>query len=111
VGYRRFTNERLLLQGHFPSIRLPGVILVEAMAQTGGRACPRWTFARKPLLFASVDKVKFRRQVRQATSALRGPEPPRLSQDGQAIGQGLRGDELAAEAEWMVLAAPKEAAK
>ncbi|MCE5334884.1 MAG: 3-hydroxyacyl-ACP dehydratase FabZ, partial [Desulfobacteraceae bacterium] len=56
-------------QGHFPSNPImPGVLIVEAMAQTGGvLALSRMVKGYKrnaPIYFMGLDKVRFRKPVR-----------------------------------------------
>jgi 3-hydroxyacyl-[acyl-carrier-protein] dehydratase len=59
------TGEEAFFAGHFPGRpTLPGVLMLEALAQAGAIAAlqdPR--FAGKLLLFGGVDKARFRRQV------------------------------------------------
>ena len=53
-------------QGHFPeSPVMPGVLLIEGMAQTAGAICVHALKARRPKLvyFMTVDKAKFRKPV------------------------------------------------
>src|SRR5690554_7691222 len=67
VSEHIFTEDEFFFEGHFPEYPVvPGVILVETMAQAGGAALSyQKTFAEGSLFFlATVDKVKFRRQVR-----------------------------------------------
>ncbi|CAN2533210.1 3-hydroxyacyl-[acyl-carrier-protein]+dehydratase+FabZ [Methylocapsa aurea] len=66
VGIKNVTFNEPQFQGHFPENPVfPGVLLVEAMAQTAGviavRAQPPG-FARK-VFFTTIDKAKFRRPV------------------------------------------------
>jgi len=53
--------------GHFPGVPvMPGVLMVEAMAQAGAVLAARtgaFDPARQVLLLMTIDKVKFRRQV------------------------------------------------
>ena len=102
-----FTEDEFFFPGHFPEYPVvPGVILVETMAQAGGAALSyQKTFAEGSLFFlATVDKVKFRRQVRPNDTVrmeiknLR-VSPKMIKQSGKAY----VGDEVAAEAEWMCL--------
>ncbi len=64
-GVKTVSANDPILQGHFPGRPLmPGVLLIEAMAQVG--ACALMTQPEnegKLAVFAGVDKVKFKRQV------------------------------------------------
>jgi len=64
---KKITGKEYFFPGHFPGNPLmPGVLLVEAMAQTGGiLVLNQLPEARGKLtLFLGIDKVRFRRQVR-----------------------------------------------
>lgn len=65
VGIKNVTFNEPHFQGHFPGRPImPGVLIVEAMAQVGGVVltqlpnCPDGLF-----MFAGIDKVRFRRPV------------------------------------------------
>ena len=59
------TGDEPFFSGHFPGRpTLPGVLMLEALAQTGAIAALQdERFAGKLLLFGGVDKARFRRQV------------------------------------------------
>lgn len=64
-GIWRLTGEEPFFQGHFPGRPLlPGVLMVEAMAQLGGIALlTDERYAGGLALFGGIDKARFRRQV------------------------------------------------
>ena len=65
VGLKNVTYNESFFQGHFPTEPImPGVLLIEALAQTGAVLIyNKGSNKNKLVLFAGVDKVKFRRQV------------------------------------------------
>ena len=66
VGIKNVTYNEPQFQGHFPaSPVMPGVLLIEGMAQTAGAICVHSMKSRAPKLvyFMTVDKVKFRKPV------------------------------------------------
>ncbi|HVA74198.1 MAG TPA: 3-hydroxyacyl-ACP dehydratase FabZ [Acidimicrobiales bacterium] len=64
-GVWRLTGDEAFFSGHFPGRpTLPGVLMVEALAQLGGIALLADERYRGKLpLFGGVDKARFRRQV------------------------------------------------
>jgi 3-hydroxyacyl-[acyl-carrier-protein] dehydratase len=64
-GYKNITFNEPVFQGHFPGNPvLPGVYMIEAMAQLGGAVVLEpGEFSRKIPYLAGIDKAKFRRPV------------------------------------------------
>lgn len=64
VGIKNVTFNEPHFQGHFPSRPImPGVLIVEAMAQVGGVVLTQLPGFKGLCLFAGIDKVRFRRPV------------------------------------------------
>ena len=66
VGIKNVTINEPFFQGHFPGRPvMPGVLLLEGMAQTAGAMCSITRGAGAPRLvyFMTIDKAKFRRPV------------------------------------------------
>ncbi len=64
-GYKNITINEPFFQGHFPDYPvMPGVLILEALAQLGAVAVLDSEENRGKLaLFTGIDKVRFRRQV------------------------------------------------
>ena len=66
VASRVFKDDEFFFQGHFPGNPIvPGVIIVEALAQTAGVIVSEslTEYDKKSVLFMSVNKAKFRKPV------------------------------------------------
>ncbi len=118
VGYKNVTMNEPHFQGHFPGTPImPGVTIVEAMAQTAGvMVGVALDQMDKDMLiyFMSIDNCKFRRKVvpgdvlRMDLKTVRGKPGGKIWKfSGVATVEG----EMAAEAEFMaMLDLPKEGA-
>jgi len=111
IAKHKFTENEYFFKGHFPEYPVvPGVILVETMAQSGGAGLRKINKLGDDALFffASVDKVKFRRQVRPGDEVRSEVVNLRVSPNMiKQKGKAYVGDELAVEAEWMCLVGKK----
>ena len=66
IGNRIFLEDEYFFKGHFPNMPIvPGVILIESMAQTAGIVVSKKyeNYNEKSVLFMSVSKAKFRKPV------------------------------------------------
>jgi beta-hydroxyacyl-[acyl carrier protein] dehydratase FabZ len=108
TGIKNVTINEPQFTGHFPAVPvMPGVLMVEAMAQTAAvMVGVSLDMADRELLvyFMGIDKVRFRRKVgpgdvlRLEVTALRGG-----SKIWKFAGRAMVGDELAAEAEFSAM--------
>jgi len=107
VARHVFSEKEFFFKGHFPEYPVvPGVILIETMAQSGGAGLRKLGVLQGNTLFflATVDKVKFRRQVRPGDEVRSEITNLRVSTKMiKQAGKAYVGEELAAEAEWMCL--------
>jgi 3-hydroxyacyl-[acyl-carrier-protein] dehydratase len=87
VGIKQVTVNEPYFQGHFPGYPvMPGVLIVEAMAQVGGVAVlSAEEYAGKLALFAGIDNVRFKRQVKPGDTLRIEVE---LEQIRRGIGKG-----------------------
>ena len=66
ISYKKFKANEYFFKGHFPNNPIvPGVIIVEAMAQTAGIVVSYKLreYKEKSVLFMSVNKAKFRKPI------------------------------------------------
>ncbi|HEY5289017.1 MAG TPA: 3-hydroxyacyl-ACP dehydratase FabZ [Caulobacteraceae bacterium] len=108
TGVKNVTINEPFFQGHFPgSPVMPGVLIVEAMAQTGGLLMSKsWDVdpEGKIILFMSVDNCRFRQPVRPGDVLKLVVEVMRQRADVVKFkGRGLVNGKLAAEAEFAAM--------
>ena len=104
VGIKSVTQNEPFFQGHFPDYPvMPGVLIVEAMAQVGAVGVMSLEEYRGKLaLFAGIDGVRFRRQVVPGDVLTMEVEIVRLKgKIGRGKGRAMVGGERVCEAELM----------
>jgi 3-hydroxyacyl-[acyl-carrier-protein] dehydratase len=108
TGIKCVTINEPFFVGHFPDNPvMPGVLIVEALAQTGGLLMSKsWDVDAegKIILFMSVDNCRFRHPVRPGDVLRMEVEVLRARGDVVKFkGRGMVGDKLAAEAEFAAM--------
>lgn len=98
VGIKNVTVNEPFFQGHFPDYPLmPGVLIVEAMAQVGAVAMMTVEENKGKLgVFTGIDKVRFRKEVRPGDTLKMEVEMINMRRGiGKAEAKAYVGDELA----------------
>jgi 3-hydroxyacyl-[acyl-carrier-protein] dehydratase len=104
LGIKNVTQNEPFFQGHFPDYPvMPGVLIIEAMAQVGAvGVMASGEHDDKLALFAGIDGVRFRRQVLPGDVLGMEVEILRLKgRVGRGKGRATVGDERVCEAELM----------
>ena len=110
VGFKMVTINEPFFVGHFPERPvMPGVLIIEALAQTGGVLMSkslRVQMGNKVILFMSVDHCRFRYPVRPGDVLRMNVEVARAR--GEVVkfrGTATVGDKVAAEVEFAAMLA------
>lgn len=104
VGVKNVTVNEPFFQGHFPEYPLmPGVLIVEAMAQVGAVAMMSIEENKGKLgVFAGIDKVRFKREVRPGDILTMEVEMTSLRRNiGKATAKAYVGEDLVCSGELM----------
>ena len=108
VGYKAVSYNEPHFQGHFPELAvMPGVLIIEAMAQTAGALVVHTlglTSENRVVYFMTIDRARFRRPVRPG-EMLRIPVRAlrRRGPVWKFAGEAFVDDDLCAEAEFSAM--------
>lgn len=111
VGLKNVTVNEPYFAGHFPGRPImPGVLMIEAMAQVGAYAMLSTEKYRGQLAYlAGVDKIRIKRMVVPGDSLIITAEIASIrSNIGRGRGKIVVGDELAASGEFLFALTKKE---
>ena len=109
VGLKNVTMGDGFFQGHFPAYPvMPGVLIVEALAQVGAVALQTAEeFGGKLALFAGIDNVRFKRQVKPGDTLRLEVQLGQVRRNiGTGSGSATVDGELACRVEFMFALAP-----
>ena len=104
VGLKNVTVNEPFFQGHFPGYPvMPGVLIMEALAQVGAVALLSMEeYKGKIALFAGIDKARFRQQVFPGDQLIMEVEVLKVKGPvGKARATAKVADKMVAEAELM----------
>ena len=111
VGLKNITINEAFFQGHFPGNPImPGVLILEAMAQVGGILLLATSGNEGKLaMFAGIDRARFRKQVLPGDQLVTQVELLKCRGEiGKVRVVGRVGGEVAAEAEYLFVLVREE---
>ena len=101
VGQKNATINEEFFQGHFPNVPImPGVLILEALAQTGGILVHQKGYDSKIALLLNVNSAKFRRPILPGDVVFLHAKLMHVSNKGGRIeAKAVVGEKVAVEAE------------
>jgi 3-hydroxyacyl-[acyl-carrier-protein] dehydratase len=101
IGQKCVSMNEPFFQGHFPGVPImPGVLMLEALAQVGGILVHQKGYSHKIAVLLNMSRVKFRRQVGPGdVLELRAQGLHFTNRAGKVSAKALVGGQLAVEAE------------
>jgi 3-hydroxyacyl-[acyl-carrier-protein] dehydratase len=101
VAQKNVTCNEEFFQGHFPGAPImPGVLLLEALAQTGGILVHQKGFTNKSAVILNISNAKFRNPVKPGDVLMLHAEGLYVSSKGGRIkGRAMVGNKVAVEVE------------
>lgn len=111
VGYKNVTINEAHFQGHYPGMPvMPGVLIVETMAQVGAVILlSHPDFKGKVPYFAGINKFRFKKKVVPGDTLRMEVEITKLRRSiGIGYGKAYIGEDLAGQGEFMFAISDKE---
>lgn len=101
IGQKNITVNEQFFQGHFPGVPImPGVLILEALAQTGGILVHQKGQNQKIAVLLNINNAKFRRPVVPGDVLILHVQGLHVSnKGGRILAKALVNDQLAVEAE------------
>ena len=101
LGLKNVTVNEPFFQGHFPGVPImPGVLILEALAQTGGVLVHQKGYVKKIAVLLNITGAKFRKPVLPGDALLLHAKGLHVSANGGKIkARAMIGQVLAVEAE------------
>ena len=109
VGIKNVSINEPFFQGHFPDYAvMPGVLIVEALAQVGGVALGQMEeYKGRLAFFAGIDNVRFKKQVRPGDTLRLEVELSQIRRNiGTGSGKATVEGELACKGDFMFAIGP-----
>jgi len=101
IGQKNVTANEQFFVGHFPDVPvMPGVLVIEALAQTGGVLVHQKGFNKKIAVLLNVAKAKFRKPIVPGDVLILNVHAQHVSsKGGKMVGRVMVDEKLVVEAE------------